>query len=80
MMSPKPTEAPRGLMTELRAALGAMPADEPRNDCRQCLQLLVSLLAQMHQRLQALEARIEALESRSRRPVEWPLPPLSAGA
>ena len=60
-------EAPRGIITELRAALDAIPADEPRNYLRQSLQLLVPLLEQMHQRVQALEARLEALESGSRR-------------
>jgi hypothetical protein len=60
-------EAPRGIMTELRAALDAIPADEPRHDLRQSLQLLVPLVEQMHQRLQALEARLEALESGDRR-------------
>ena len=55
--------APRGLITELREALDAIPADEPRNYLRQSLQLLVPLLEQMHQRLQALDARLEALES-----------------
>jgi hypothetical protein len=48
-------EAPRGIITELRAALDAVPADEPRNYLRQSLQLLVPLLEQIHQRLQALE-------------------------
>jgi hypothetical protein len=56
-------EAPRGIITELREALDAIPADEPRNYLRQSLQLLVPLLEQMHQRLQALDARLEALES-----------------
>jgi hypothetical protein len=60
-------EAPRGIITELRAALDAVPADEPRNYLRQSLQLLVPLLEQMHQRLQGLEARLEALESGGRR-------------
>jgi hypothetical protein len=46
-------EAPRGIITELREALDAIPADEPRHDLRQSLQLLVPLLEQMHQRLQA---------------------------
>jgi hypothetical protein len=36
-------EAPRGIMTELREALDAMPADEPRHDLRQFLPLLVPL-------------------------------------
>jgi hypothetical protein len=56
-------EAPRGIITELREALDAIPADEPRNYLRQSLQLLVPLVEQMHQRLQALDARLEALES-----------------
>jgi hypothetical protein len=60
-------EAPRGIITELRTALDAIPADEPRNYLRQSLQLLVPLLEQMHQRLQALEARLETLESGGRR-------------
>jgi hypothetical protein len=60
-------EAPRGIITELREALDAVPADEPRNYLRQSLQLLVPLLEQMHQRLQALETRLEALESGGRR-------------
>ena len=60
-------EAPRGIITELREALDAVPADEPRNYLRQSLQLLVPLMEQMHQRLHALETRLEALESGSRR-------------
>jgi hypothetical protein len=60
-------EAPRGIITELREALDAIPADEPRNYLRQSLQLLVPLLEQMHQRLQVLEARLEVLESGDRR-------------
>ena len=63
MMSSTPADAPRGAITELRAALDAVPADEPRNYLRQSLQLLVPLLEQLHQRLQALEARMEVLES-----------------
>ena len=59
-------EAPRGIITELREALDAIPADEPRNYLRQSLQLLVPLLEQMHQRLQAMEARLEAVESGDR--------------
>jgi len=51
-------------MEELRAALDAIPADEPRNYLRQSLQLLLPLLEQIHQRLQALEVRLVALESR----------------
>jgi hypothetical protein len=57
------TEAPHGSIRELRAALDAIPADEPRNYLRQSLQLLIPLLEQMHQRLQALDARLEPLES-----------------
>jgi hypothetical protein len=75
MMSPNPADTPRGLITELRAALDAVPADEPRNYLRQSLQLLVPLLEQMHQRLQALEARLEALESGRRRAGEPPSAP-----
>jgi hypothetical protein len=41
-------EAPRGIMTERRAVLDAIPADEPRHDLRQSLQLLVPLLEPMH--------------------------------
>jgi hypothetical protein len=73
-------EVPHGIMEKLRAELDAMPADDPRKYLRRCLQLLVLLLEQRHQRLQALEVRMEALEFGSRRPVEWPPPPLSAGA
>ena len=62
-MRQNPAEAPRGLVTELRAALDAVPADEPRNYLRQSLQLLVPLLEQLQHRLQALEAQQEALES-----------------
>jgi hypothetical protein len=62
-MRPNPAEAPRGLITELRAALDAIPADEPRNYLRQSLQVLLPLLEQLHHRLQALEVRLEALES-----------------
>src|SRR5262245_39563723 len=67
-MPPNAAEAPRGLITELRAALDAIPADEPRNYLRQSLQVLVRLLEQLHRRLQALEARMEGLESGHRRP------------
>jgi hypothetical protein len=56
------TEAPHGIISELREALDAIPADEPRNYLRQSLQLLVPLLEQMHQRLRAQDARLEALE------------------
>ena len=76
-MSPNPADAPRGIITEMRAALDAIPADEPRNYLRQSLQLLLPLLEQMHQRLLALEARLEALESGSRRSGD---PPPSANA
>ena len=57
------TEAPDGIMTELREALDAVPADEPRNYLRQSLQLLVPLLEQMQQRLQRLDARLDAIEA-----------------
>jgi hypothetical protein len=67
-MGSNPAEAPRGLITELRAALDAIPADEPRNYLRQSLQLLVPLLEQIHHRLQALETGLEALESGPRGP------------
>ena len=60
-------EAPRGLMTARREALDAIPADESRHDLRPSLQLLVPLVEQMHQCLQALEAQLEALESGGRR-------------
>jgi hypothetical protein len=50
-MGKNPAEAPRGLITELRAALDAIPADEPRNSLRQSLQVLLPLLEQLHQRL-----------------------------
>jgi hypothetical protein len=50
-MSPNSAEAPRGLITELRTALEAIPADEPRNYLRQSLQVLVPLLEQLHQSL-----------------------------
>ena len=62
-MCPNPLEVPRGIITELRAALDAIPADEPRNYLRQSLQLLVPLLEQLHHRLQASEARLDALQS-----------------
>jgi hypothetical protein len=45
----------------LREALDAIPADEPRSYLRQSLQLLVPLLEQIHQRLQALDARLRSL-------------------
>jgi hypothetical protein len=60
-------EAPCGIISELHEALDAIPADEPRNYLRQSLQLLVPLVEQVHQRLRALEARLEALESGGRR-------------
>jgi alkanesulfonate monooxygenase SsuD/methylene tetrahydromethanopterin reductase-like flavin-dependent oxidoreductase (luciferase family) len=77
-MRPNPAEAPRGPITELRAALDAIPADEPRNYLRQSLQVLVPLLEQMHQRLLALEARLNALDSGHRRP-GGTLPPAPSG-
>jgi len=80
MMSPNPADAPHGIITELRAALNAIPADEPRNYLRQSLQLLLPLLEQIHQRLHALEARLEALESGGRRPGDTPPPASPAGA
>jgi hypothetical protein len=55
-------EAPRGIISELRAVLDGGPADEPRHELRQSLQLLVPLLEQRPQRLQALEMRLEALD------------------
>ena len=67
-----PAEAPRGLITELREALDAIPADEPRNYLRQSLQLLVPLLEELHHRLQALEARLDALDSGPRPPGATP--------
>jgi hypothetical protein len=78
-MGPNPAEAPRGLITELRAALDAIPADEPRNYLRQSLQVLLPLLEQLHHRLQGLEARMEALESGRRRPGDTPPPAPSGG-
>lgn len=78
MMSPNPADTPRGIITDLRAALDAVPADEPRNYLRQSLQLLVPLLEQLHQCLQTLEARMETMESESRRAGEPPSAP-SAG-
>jgi hypothetical protein len=77
-MRPNPAAAPRGPITELRAALDAIPADEPRNYLRQSLQVLVPLLEQLHQRLQALEARMGALES-GHRPSGGTLPPAPSG-
>jgi hypothetical protein len=78
-MRPNPAEEPRGLITELRTALDAIPADDPRNYLRQSLQVLVPLLEQMHQRLQTLEARLDALESGHRRPGDTPPPAPSGG-
>jgi hypothetical protein len=77
-MRPNPAAAPRGPITELRAALDAIPADEPRNYLRQSLQVLVPLLEQLHQRLLALEVRMEALES-GHRPPGGTLPPPPSG-
>jgi hypothetical protein len=45
-------KAPRGIITELRGVLDALPADEPRHDLRQSLPLLVPLVEQMHPRVQ----------------------------
>ena len=67
-MRPNPAEAPRGPITELRAALDAIPADEPRNYLRQSLQVLLPLLEELHHRLLALEARLNAPESSRRQP------------
>ena len=64
-------DAPHGMITELHEALDAIPADEPRNYLRQSLQLLVPLLEQLLQRLQTMEARLEALESRECRGEAW---------
>jgi hypothetical protein len=63
-------ETPRGIITELREALDAIPADEPRNYLRQSLQLLAPLVEQLHQRVQALDARLEVLESGDHRGLE----------
>jgi hypothetical protein len=78
-MRPNPAAAPRGPITELRAALDAIPADEPGNYLRQSLQVLIPLLEQLHQRLQALEARMGALESGHRPPGGTLLPAPSGG-
>jgi hypothetical protein len=51
---------------ELRAALDAIPADEPRNYLRQSLQLLLPLLGQIQHRLETLELRLEDLEASRR--------------
>ena len=74
-----PAEVPRGLITELRAALDAIPADDPRNYLRQSLQVVIPLLEQLHHRLQALEARLEALESGHQRRDDIPPPAPSGG-
>jgi hypothetical protein len=79
-MRPNPAEPPRGLITELRAALDAIPADEPRNYLRQSLQVLLPLLEQLHHRLQALEARLDMLEASSRRSGDPPPSAPSADA
>jgi hypothetical protein len=79
-MRPNPTETPRGLITELRAALDAVPADEPRNYLRQSLQLVVLLVEQLHQRLRALETRLDALESSPQWPGATPPPAPAGGA
>jgi hypothetical protein len=63
-MTSKSAEEAHGSMEELHAALDAIPADNPRNYLRQSLQLLVPLLEQMQYRLDALEARLVAFESR----------------
>jgi hypothetical protein len=77
-MRPNPAEVPRGPITELRAALDAIPADEPRNYLRQSLQVLLPLFEELHHRLRALEARMDALES-GPRPPGGPLPPVPSG-
>jgi hypothetical protein len=77
-MRPNPAAAPRGPITELRAALDAIPADEPRNYLRQSLQVLLPLLEELHHRLLALEARMGALES-DPRPPGGPLSPAPSG-
>ena len=71
-------EAPCGIMTELREALDAIPADEPRHDLRQCLHRLVPLSEQMRQRMQALESggrRGETLAGQTRTPEGGAHPP-----
>jgi hypothetical protein len=78
-MRPNPAEAPRGPITELRAALDAIPADEPRNYLRQSLQVLLPLLEELHHRLLALEARMEAFDSDHRQPSGTPPPAPSGG-
>lgn len=78
-MCPNPADVPRGLITELRAALDAIPADDPLNYLRQSLQLIEPLLEQLHHRLQASEARLDALESGHQQPGAPP-PSSSGGA
>lgn len=78
-MRPNPADVPRGLMTELRAALDSIPADDLRNYLRQSLQLLFPLLEQLHQRVQTLEAGLEALESGHRQPGDTSPPAPSGG-
>src|SRR5262245_21226374 len=73
-MHSNPAEAPRGPITELRAALDAIPADEPRNYLRQSLQVLLPLLEALHHRLLALEARLHVLEPGRRPPGDAPSP------
>jgi hypothetical protein len=73
-MHPNAAEAPRGPITELRAALDAIPADEPRNYLRQSLQVLLPLLEELHHRLLALEARLNVLEPGRRPPGAAPSP------
>src|SRR5919108_2331580 len=73
-MHPNPAEAPRGPITELRAALDAIPADEPRNYLRQSLQVLLPLLEELQHRLLALEARLNVLELGRRPPGAAPSP------
>jgi hypothetical protein len=78
-MRPNPAETPRGPITELRAALDAIPADEPRNYLRQSLQVLLPLLEELHHRLLALEARLNVLEPGRRPPGDAPSPVPSGG-
>jgi tryptophan 2,3-dioxygenase len=62
---PSPSaEEPHETLEELHAALDAIPADEARNDLRRSLQLLMPLWEQMPQRLDVLEACLDAVESR----------------
>ena len=78
-MRPNPAAAPHGPITELRAALDAIPADEPRNYLRQSLQVILPLLEELHHRLLALEARMGALEPGARPPGGTPPPAPSGG-